>query len=205
MACFANTCDDLTDVDTLVQRVVSHGGDIDITARVSFKKSAEDGVGVFAAGPLEQGAVLMRIPFAECITTDSVTSCEALKCIFEEQPGLLDYPDEVLCIGLMHAALPCGAGCGWADHVLTMPRVSELNSTLYWAQEELEELNGCMVYHLTGMMQRQIEADWGGIHAQLALKYPQLLGGATKELYVPGLSCVYCVSCMSCVPCVSCK
>jgi len=191
MACFAPACDDLTDIELLVGRVVGRGGDVDSSNCVSFKKSAEDGVGVFAARALEQGAVLMRIPYAECITADAITSCEALKCIFDEQPGLLDYPDEVLCIGLMHAALPCGAQCGWADHVRTMPRASELNSTLYWSPEELEELNGCMVYHLTGMLQRQIETDWTSIHSALAAAYPRLLGGATHALYKWAISMVY--------------
>lgn len=179
------------DIETLVKRVVNHGGEIDTNKILSFRKSAEEGVGLFAKEALEQATVVMKIPYADCISVDSVTQCEALSCIFTEQPGLLEYPDEVLAIGLMHAALPCGASCGWADHVLTMPQANEINSTLYWTEEELEELNGCTVYHLTSMMKRQIAADWEGIHSALVEAYPQALRGATQELYRWALSMVY--------------
>jgi hypothetical protein len=148
-------------------------------------------MGVYSAKDLPTGTVIMSIPFADCISTESIIQSEALRHIFAEQQGLTDYPDEVLAIAIMFASLPQGAACPWADHVRTFPAAGEMNSTIFWSAEELELVRGCTVYHLTTMMQRQIKADWAGLYTQLLQAYPAELAGATEELYQWALSMVY--------------
>ena len=128
------------------------------------------GVGIFAKTDIEKGTVLLQIPYASCISIDKITANPKLSSVFVDNPGLLDYPDEVLAIGLMYAFLhPDDAECDWALHVQTMPR--KFDSTLFWDEEELLEIKDCMIFHLTRMMKNQINNDYYSIHQPLSQNY----------------------------------
>lgn len=150
-------------------------------------RNANEGFGLFASESVEKGECLMTIPFGLCITVKSVAESAALGAIFTENPSLLTYQDEVLAIALMHAKTVPGSQ--WAPHVATLP--DAFNTTLYWTAEQLEELKPSPVFHLTSMMQRQLENDWQQIHEPLSQNYPDLLGGVSLELYKWAMSVVY--------------
>lgn len=151
-----------------------------------------------------KGESLISIPYDLCISVSGIISHPFLSPIFEDNAGLLDYPDEVLAIGLMFAmlcnenvgpvaAMDDSAGwstyCPWALHVQTMP--TTFNTPLYWSEAELEKLKGHNIFHMTNLLKRQMQHDFSTIHAPFAEHYPDILGGITFEHYVWALSIVY--------------
>jgi hypothetical protein len=174
-------------ISSLGADIVAAGGLVNDS--IEFIQSKNEGYGIFARRPVVAGDPVISVPFAKSITVEGIMEYEPLRAIFEDNPGLVQYPDEVLAIGLMHAKLKSGAACPWRKHVATLPL--EFNTTIYWSDSELEELKGNAVYHLTQMMKRQIEGDYNSIHRPLSDNYVSALGGLTKDLYTWALSVVY--------------
>lgn len=168
--------------------------------KITFKVTGDAGVGVFAKELVTRGEVLMSVPYELCISAQKVCDFPALSPIFQDNPGLLNYPDEVLAIGLMYA-MRCVEqnkldACSWAMHVKTMPTV--FNTPLYWTEPELERLKGHNIYHLTLMLKRQMLNDFQSIHAPIVANYPEIFhvsadeeAPITFEHYVWALSIVY--------------
>ena len=178
---------------------------------VSFQAASDSdaGVGIFANENVSKGTLLLQVPFDKCLTTERVVQCTALRQLFDDQQQLLTFAYEVLAIGLMFGLLclekfeaivdsderkiaeqtAVTDVCPFLLHIKTIPRT--FNTTLYWHDDELLELKGCMTFHLTQLMKRQIDKDWESIHSQLAEAYPDVLGGATKEIYMWALSVIY--------------
>lgn len=184
MSAFDETAQCLQEVST---EIVSAGGEVNTS--VQFIQSQDEGFGIFVSAPVASGATLIKVPFNMCISAITVAASVELKPMFEENPGLLDYPDEVVAIGLMHTKLFPESSCTWAKHTKLLP--ADFNTTLYWSDAELDELKGNTVFHLTKMMKRQIDHDFSTIHQPLSGNYPELLGGVTKELYTWALNVVY--------------
>jgi hypothetical protein len=123
-----------------------------------------------------------------------------LKDLFITNPGLISYPDEVLALGLMYASSSLSS-INNSDqnndkmdyllrtHVKSIPET--FNSTIFWNEEEINELNGCNVFHLTNLIKNQIDQDWETLHKPLSEEFPDLLGHITKELYTWSLSVIY--------------
>lgn len=176
----------LSNVQDLANQIEGQGGKV---ANVSFT-SSNDGIGLCAAVDFMVGDSILEIPFSECISMSRIMNYDKLKVIFDEQTQLVDFPDEVLCVGIMHAVLHPDS-CPWGAHVATWPRPKDMNSTIYWTEDELSLLKGTNVLTLTNMMKSQLEADWEAVHDALEQIYPDLLGGATIELYKWAISMVY--------------
>ena len=175
-------------LESLQALVVSKGGYVN--PNIQFKHDSEAGVGIFAKQTVGRNDVALSIPFSMCISVDMVARDANLGGIFAENPGLFDYPDEVLAIGLMYAALHHEIDCcEWSIHSRTLPKT--LNTTLFWTEEELYELKDTNVFHLTRMMKAQIANDWTSIHEPIANTYAEQLSGATIELYTWSLAMVY--------------
>lgn len=179
-------------INNLIQELKVYGGYV--CDNVEVKEDASSGNGIFATADVPEGTVLVSVPFALCISSDAIVSFGPLAKIFEENPGLLDYQDEVLAIGLMYSRLVIDAGSRsldevpWAKHVATMP--TSLNTPLFWSDAELEMLRPSNAYHLTKLLRKTIENDWESIHAPLAAQYP-LIADINIELYKWALSMVY--------------
>ena len=171
----------------LISHVIERGGKV--SDNVKFVHNEESGTGIFATSALAAREVLVSIPYSQCITAESVlTTC--LSEILSSRPGLMNYPDEVIAMGLMYAATHEEMDdCPWIQHVKTIPKTYD--TPLYWSDSELSEIKGYNVYHLTNLMRKQIQADWDGLHQPLTKEYPELLGDATIELYQWALSTVY--------------
>ena len=207
MASFVGSGQQARAVEELVARLSSSSSGFAVAPAVSFRSSADSGVGIYAKESVKKGAVLVQIPFDQCLSAEAVTASPGLRVVFEEQEQLAAFPDEVLAIGLMYGMLrmreqqaaaadaarsrELETACPWLAHVKTLPPPESFNTTLFWSDDELAQLKGCSVFHLTQLMKRQIDADWESVHAQLAQVYPELLGGATKDLYAWALSIVY--------------
>lgn len=145
--------------------------------------------GIIATSDIGEKDLLISVPYHVCITTELIISSPLLKDLFDVNPGLKDYPDEVLAIGLMHCRLYPLSTCAWKQHMEVLPET--FNTTIYWTEEELAHLNGHVVHSLTKMMLRQIDTDFNTIHLPLSMEYPHILGGVTIELYKWALSIVY--------------
>ena len=214
MASFASGelyTEQLKNVKILVQRAAEESAPGIVIGPVFFEsKDVNAGVGVFAKEFIAKGGLLVQIPYNKCISVDRIVQCPALSVIFLEQPQLLSFVDEVLAIGLMFgklcreqvAAIPdldeqvgaearmsAESHCPWYHHIRSLP--ATFNTTLYWSDDELLELKGCMTFHLTQLMKRQIDQDWEAIHSHMARAYPTVLGGATKQHYMWALSIIY--------------
>jgi hypothetical protein len=177
-----------TDLEKLVDYVKVNGG---FVGNIDFRKTEDEGVGVFTQADSISGEKLITIPFKLCLSTDLVLE-SPLRIIFDERPSILEFPDEVLAIGLLYAKTNSNVtveSCPWLLHVRTMPE--SFNTTIFWTEEEMQELKDCNIFHLTRLMKRQMEADWEALHQSLVDEYPDLLGGATIEDYRWALSAVY--------------
>lgn len=171
----------------LVETLSATGGFVD--EKVEFKGTKDRGMGVYVNAPVEPKTILIRVPFHMCISVDLIVSSPRLSVVFQDNPGLLSYPDEVLAIGLVYAALnPSDNSCVWLKHTQTLPKT--FNSTVFWSEDELLELKDCMAYHITNMMKKQIAYDYESIYLPLTQNYP-FLEGLTVELYQWALSVVY--------------
>lgn len=148
--------------------------------------NANEGFGLFASESITKGEVLMTIPFNLCISVKSVAE-SAIGEIFTDNPSLLKYQDEVLAIALMYSKT--NPGTQWGPHVATLP--DAFNTTIYWTDEQLEELKPSPVFQLSKMMVKQIENDWQQIHEPLKQNYPALLGGTSLAHYKWAMSIVY--------------
>ena len=185
----------LSNLDTLISATAALKTSYIADELISFTSAdVADGVGVVAKQDIDTRTLLIQVPLKACISVETITKSQAcnsgLKAIFEDNPGLLSYPDEVLAIGLMYAFLhPDDSTCFWAPHVQTMP--SRFNSTIYWTENERMEIKNSMTFHLTNMMKRQIEVDYDGVHKALIENYPAVLGGASIGLYTWALNAVY--------------
>lgn len=144
------------------------------------------GVGVFATQSISPRQVLVQVPFSTCLSVESVLA-SPLRVVFDDNPGVLDYPDEVLAIGLLYALQE--ESCAWNLHVKTMP--SAFNTPLYWEEADLENLKGSIVFHLVNMMKKRIASDWENLIEPLASNYPELIGKATHASYTWALSAIY--------------
>ena len=182
-------------IDTVTTRSADEGAQV--SSSIEFRYNDEAGVGVFAKEPIPSGKVLITVPFNQCISAESVMETAIGKEIISIRPGLLQYQDEVMALGLMYAVTLQKRGrkdensalCPWIEHVNTLP--TTYNTPLYWSEEELQELKGYNTYHLTNLMKKQIAGDWKALHLPLSEEYKELLGEATLELYQWALSTVY--------------
>jgi hypothetical protein len=183
-------------VDVVTTRSTSNGAFVARDA-IEFRRNDDAGVGVFATAPLAAGTVLVTVPFSECISAEAVMATAVGREVVGPRPGLLQYQDEVIALGLMYAVTlrargdedAAQAACPWMAHVKTLP--ASYNTPLFWSEEELAELKGYNTFHLTNLMKKQIAADWEALHQPLSEEYPELLGGATLEVYQWALSTVY--------------
>jgi [ribulose-bisphosphate carboxylase]-lysine N-methyltransferase len=112
----------------------------------------------------------------------------ALELILFSFEGLLQYPDEILCIGIL-ASKNSSWECFWRDHVSMMPK--ELNSTIFWTDEEILKLAPSAIFHLAKMMKNQILQDWKSIYEPLINKFSSYFQEITIEDYKWALGMVY--------------
>ena len=130
-------CEKLENIARLKDLVLLKGASI---SAVEFKRNSDEmgEWGVFTTASLDDTpSVLISIPFQQCISLDSIMNSK-LRIIIDENPGLIDYQDELLAIALMHALSSADKDCPWSLHVKTLPKT--FNTTLFWSDEELNEL-----------------------------------------------------------------
>ena len=148
--------------------------------------------GIYATNKIKIGEVIVGIPFEDTINVERI--CKSpLKVIFDSNPGLIDYEDELLAIGLMWGCVD--KTCDWYYHIETMPKT--FNTPLFWNDDELEYLNGCNVYFITKMLKNQIINDWNNIYIGLKEEFPNLLGDnkINIDLYKWALAAIYSRAC----------
>lgn len=181
-------------IELLTRYCVNQGAIISDAINVKFD-STYSGFGVFVGETsINKGDVVMSIPFDICISYQTAINHKPLQIIFDENPSLLDYPDEILSIAILYAKVHeneemVSEICPWSLHVKTFPKT--FNTPLYWSDDELEQLKPCTIYHLVKMMNRQILSDWEAIQKPLSLRYSHLLGSVDFELYKWSLSVIY--------------
>ena len=171
-----------------------------ISDSIEFKADLASGLGIYAKSHsdivIEAGTTLIRVPYKLCISVDMILQTP-LKQIIDDMPDLLNYPDEILALGLMYARKPLQQNddvvinddYSLLDHVKTLPLT--FNTTLYWTDEEIVSLKPTNTFHLTRLMKNQITNDWGNIHQELSQQYPELLSHITLDLYTWAISVVY--------------
>ena len=171
----------------LVSHATEKGGEV--SEKINFIYNKETGTGIFATAAIAAREVLLSVPFSQCISTESVMAT-CLSEIITIRPGLMNYPDEVIAMGLMYAATHKDQpDCPWIQHLNVIPKTYD--TPLYWSESELDEIKGTNVFHLTNLMKKQINSDWDALHKPLTVEYPEMLGKATIELYQWALSTVY--------------
>ena len=132
-------------IEHSVEKILQHHGTLSSKVELVCKNKNE-GFGIYATSPIEPGDVLISVPFDLCITKHSVLKCSPLASIFEDNPGLVQYQDEVLAIGLMFGSKPQQKeddpdntfDSMLRNHISYMPKT--FNTTIYWSEEEISEL-----------------------------------------------------------------
>ena len=160
-----------------------------VSEDIRFVDTADAGTGIFAMKAIPARTSLICVPFKQCISVESVSK-SALSSLIENRPGLMNYPDEVIAMWLMHAVTHMNdESLEWSHHIDTLPKT--YNTPLFWSDEELNEIKGYNVCHLTNLMKKQIITDWDTLHQPLSEEYPEELGGCTADLYKWALSTIY--------------
>jgi len=175
----------MANIQNLCEDVSSNGGWL--FENTEFRYHPDEGFGIFTTSELPPGLPIIKVPYNLCLSVDMVACDYKLAKVLKENPGLFSYPDEILAIAIMYSKNPTNS-CEWTNHVNTFPL--HMNSTMFWKDEELEELKYCNVYHLTKMINRQMQQDWDSIHVPLIAEFP-FLAHHTFELYKWALSMVY--------------
>lgn len=177
------------DLQILADDVRSNGGFINenIEFIVSDDKS-DKGIGIFTKDYINPGILLIKVPFSLCLSIEMISCDQFLSKVLRENSYLNEMQDEVLALAIMYATNP-SVVCEWSNHTRTFPKY--LNSTIYWSEDELNELKSCNVYYLTKMMNSRMESDWKSIHEPLIQAYPQIFSGNTFGKYKWALSMVY--------------
>jgi len=191
-----NSSNMLKNLNELIDDLCKNGGSIN--SNVEFQYDDIEGIGIFSnSNDVSKGSIIVSVPYKKCISIELIIN-SPLKIIINDNPGLLDYPDEILAIGLMYSYKFIDINdinddiynqCSWIKHIKTLPKT--FNTTLYWSDNELDELKYNNVYHLTKLMKNQMKNDWQGLHLSLVEKYPEFLSHATLELYMWALTVVY--------------
>lgn len=187
--------DVLKNLNVLIDDLCRSGGSVN--SNVEFQYDDIEGIGIFSKADITKGSVIVNVPYKKCISVESLMRNDIMRSIITDNPGLLDYPDEILAIGLMYSYKfidvdindDIESQCEWIKHVKTLPRT--FNTTLYWSESELDELKYNNVFHLTKLMKNQMKNDWQGLHLSLVDQYPEFLSHATLELYMWALTVVY--------------
>lgn len=156
---------------------------------IEFREEEESGVGVFLTNACKKGTTLISIPRALCISVELVKGYGPLVPVFEAFPDLADQQDEVLALGLLYSLLNEDVDCPWKPHAKTLPK--SFNTTIFWDNEELDELKGHNVFFLTNMLKNRIGADFEALYEPIIDKFPSLIPGADLEFYAWALSIVY--------------
>ena len=130
--------------ESVIRDLISHvtGKGAVVSENINFIHTEEAGTGIFATGAIKSRDSLVCVPFCECISAESVINTRVGE-IITARPDLLEYPDEVIAMGLMYAVTlgKDDAGlCSWINHVKTIPKT--YNTPLYWSDEELNEIKG---------------------------------------------------------------
>lgn len=159
------------ELEELVSGTQLRGGSL---SKIEIRNVPQSGYGVYATAPISPGDILIEIPFAECISIDRILQ-SPLSVIFQDNPDLLSYPDEILCLGLMFGLK--NPTCEWIQHLKIIPKSYDL--TIFWESQDIELLRGSMLYHLTGMMLRQIQTDWDTLHRPIIRNYPELFSSSS--------------------------
>lgn len=160
-----------------------------ISEEIEFREETESGVGVFLSAACQKGTTLISIPRNLCISVEAVSAYQGLSSVLKEFPGLLDYPDEVLALGLIYSLLNEDADCPWKRHSKTLPK--SFNTTLFWSAEELDEVKGHNIFYLTNMLKQRFGADFDALYLPIIEKFPNLLPGVDLDIYAWALSIVY--------------
>jgi hypothetical protein len=185
----------LKEVYSLLDECKKIGGADFLISNICFKETNDKGIGVYANERIErEGAILISVPFRLCVSVDMIINVESLKRVFEDTPGYLSYPDEVLSIGLIFALLRLNSPnhalhCPHLQHVRALPKI--FNTSLFWSEDELNELKGCNVFHITQLLKKQLAADFDSLYKPLIDSYPDLFSGLTIDHYFWALSVVY--------------
>ena len=139
----------------LISHATEKGGEV--SEKINFIYNKETGTGIFATAAIAAREVLLSVPFSQCISTESVMAT-CLSEVITIRPGLMNYPDEVIAMGLMYAATHKDQpDCPWIQHLNVIPKTYD--TPLYWSESELDEIKGTNVFHLTNLMKKQINSD----------------------------------------------
>jgi hypothetical protein len=180
----------LSSLKQLITNCIEKGSAI--SDAIEFRYEESGGIGVFATSSCSKGNTLISIPLSLCLTSNAVVTYEKLSIVFEneERKQLVDFPDEVLAIGLMYSLTNAfDVDCPWRYHVATLPR--SFNTTIFWSEEEMNELRGHNVFHLTNMLKKRISDDFDRIYSPLITAFPSLFGNIDLDIYIWALSIVY--------------
>jgi len=190
-----NKNDILKNLNDLIDDLSSNGGNVN--KDVEFEYDDVEGIGIFSKVNITKNSIIVSVPYNKCISVELIMN-SLLKQIIIDNPGLLNYPDEILAIGLMYSykfidiidiTNDIENQCSWVKHTKTLPK--SFNTTLFWTELELEELKYNNIYHLTKLMKNQMKNDWEGLHLSLVEQYPEFLSHCTLDLYMWALTVVY--------------
>ena len=173
-------------IDDLVRDLTNRSKDRSLDFEMNANVHAL-GEGLFARAAIDEGALLVSVAFTECISCERIKH-SPLKKILDDNPGLEDYPDEVLALGLMYGKV--NVDCEWYLHCQAMP--SSIDTPLFWSDSDRSLLlKECNNFFVSNILKRQVAADWDSIHGPFSEQYPDLLGAVKISTYEWALSMVY--------------
>ncbi|XP_013381283.1 histone-lysine N-methyltransferase setd3 [Lingula anatina] len=134
------------------------------------------GRGIIAKAHIPKGSLLLQIPRELCLSQETARMYPPLKDIFAAVPELSS--DDVIALCLMHQRLQ-GEEAPNYEHIRLIPGIDQgaepYQQTIFWTDEELDELKGSKIYTITKQLHSQLRSDYNNIVVRVFMRFPKVL------------------------------
>lgn len=155
--------DRLSAARALQASLLASGCDVG-TGCVDVTDCGASGLGLVATRPLSKGERLCSVPAVCCFSVSAARASPTLAPLLT-QYGQPLREDDVLALLLLHEKGKGGDSVR-AHHVAALP--AHYDCTLFWSEEELQEVTGSPCGALTAALLSQTEADYNALKPLLA-------------------------------------
>lgn len=153
-----------------VQWLQSHNVNVPTVKFVDF---VETGPGAMATADIPADSTLVRIPRSAFLSSSRINDTE----MFEAIQSVRGFnPQYQLALVLLHEQA-LGAQSKWAPYIAMLPQ--ELDTTLYFSEDEMEELKGSNVIALTEARRQQLRKNYDEIFPFFFDSFPKVFDKKT--------------------------
>ncbi|EYU22030.1 hypothetical protein ABFS82_01G038100 [Erythranthe guttata] len=131
---------------------LEHKAGVGISSTLSIGKSSY-GKALYAAENIQTGDCLLKVPYSVQLSPNNLP--EEITCLLGDEVGNVA---RVALLILREKEM--GKDSEWAPYITRLPRLGELNNTIFWTDKELAMIRPSALYKETLRQKTQIEKDF---------------------------------------------